>query len=83
MMKVQEWKKLDEPEIIPCEAMLKQFTDYYGNKSYQCKNRASYVLGETYLCKLHAKEEALNILIDSQNEPDLHTTEFINKQPTI
>lgn len=63
-MNLQRYEKLKEPDQKECEWHFER----YLHKINKCKNKASYVLGEKYLCKTHAKSEALNLLIESYHE---------------
>ena len=61
-MKVQEWKKIDySVKKHKCEAQL-------WHLKHRCKFTASYIMGEKKLCKRHAQEEALEILLESYKE---------------
>lgn len=73
-MKIQEYKKLEEQEKPQCESMT-----HYDQNNTRCKFPASYQIGEKLLCKVHAGQECLKLILEAYNEPDQHES-FINQQ---
>jgi len=68
-MEELEYKKLKDPEIRRCEAKTK-----YAMNNTTCLFVAKYKIGLKHLCKVHAKEESLKLIIEQ--EEDLHSQQL-------
>ena len=64
-MKVLEYKKLTDPKKLQCEGKT-----IYSMNNTTCKFTALYHIGDKKLCTVHAKIEALNLIVNE--EEDLH-----------
>lgn len=62
-MKIQRYEKLIESDPPKCEAKT-----VYQQNNQQCEFKASYVIGEKLLCKKHAANECLEIVLEGFND---------------